>query len=132
MKTLLAALPEGLEVFGLDLGVYYDRSAFETSYLVPDVSVVRAADLGDDEEGLHRVPLLVVEVLSPSTRRTDLLLKKDIYRGLGVPTYWLVDPVTHVLRVLTLRDGDYVRDRPRHPAGAERALPGGHRPGVRG
>ncbi len=108
LAALHAAAPDGLDVFGPDLGVHYDRTVFETSYPVPDVSVVRADDIDDDEEGLHRVPLLVVEVLSPSTRRTDLLLKKDIYRELGVPSYWLVDPVAHVLTVLALRDGDYV------------------------
>ena len=51
---------------------------------------------------------LVVEVLSPSTRRKDLLLKREVYAD-GVPTYWLVHPATRTLTVLSLRDGAYVQ-----------------------
>jgi Uma2 family endonuclease len=47
-------------------------------------------------------PDLVLEVLSPSTRRRDRTIKLEAYRDAGVPEYWLVDPedrtvVVHVL-----------------------------------
>ena len=41
---------------------------------------------------LERAPLLVVEVLSPSTRTVDLVLKRRVLEEAGVPSYWLVDP----------------------------------------
>jgi len=38
------------------------------------------------------VPDLVVEVLSPATRRLDQDVKLAAYRDAGVPEYWLIDP----------------------------------------
>ena len=53
-------------------------------------------------------PLLAVEVLSPSTRRFDLLLKRDRFQSAGVASYWLIDPEGPSVTVLELRDGAYV------------------------
>lgn len=52
-------------------------------------------------------PLLAVEVLSPSTRRIDLLLKRDRLQSAGVQSYWLVDPIEPSVTVLELCDGVY-------------------------
>lgn len=74
--------------------------------LQPDVLVVRK----DDVEPAHiqEPPLLLVEVLSPSTRSTDLILKRALYQQAGVPSYWLFDPDVQELTVLELEDGVYV------------------------
>ena len=101
--TLHAAVTPGLEVLSSGLEVHYGHP----SYVMPDVSVVRTADADQDERGMFVPPLLAVEVLSPSTRRKDLLLKRSIYAEFGVPGYWLVDPGARELTVLTLRDGVY-------------------------
>ena len=53
-------------------------------------------------------PLLAVEVLSPSTRRVDLLLKRDRLQAAGVPSYWLVDPDGPSVTVLELQHDLYV------------------------
>jgi Uma2 family endonuclease len=49
------------------------------------------------------LPAIVVEVLSPSTRRFDLVRKANDYRTLGIPEYWLIDPDAQ--SVLVLRTG---------------------------
>ncbi len=49
------------------------------------------------------LPAIVVEVLSPSTRRFDLVRKANDYRTLGIPEYWLIDPDAQ--SVLVLRAG---------------------------
>jgi Uma2 family endonuclease len=36
-------------------------------------------------------PSLIVEILSPTTRRRDRTFKKDFYLESGVPEYWIVD-----------------------------------------
>jgi Uma2 family endonuclease len=44
------------------------------------------------ERGIEGAPLLVVEVLSPSTRAIDRTVKAQRYSRLGVLHYWIVDP----------------------------------------
>ena len=39
----------------------------------------------------HSLGDAIVEVLSPSTRRTDRTDKLDLYRRKGIPEYWIVD-----------------------------------------
>jgi len=38
------------------------------------------------------LPILVVEVHSPSTRRRDQLQKRDFYIRAGIAEYWMIDP----------------------------------------
>jgi len=74
--------------------------------LQPDLLVARRADVSDDDP-IAAPLLLAVEVLSPSTRSVDLLLKRGIYAESGVAAYWLVDPAVPSLRALRLADGVY-------------------------
>ena len=59
------------------------------------------------ERDVTGVPLLAVEVLSPSSRRRDLGDKLTAYRDAGVPSYWVVDPDDPRLRAWQLVEGDY-------------------------
>ncbi|MBA2770010.1 MAG: Uma2 family endonuclease [Sporichthyaceae bacterium] len=99
-KVLDAACPAGLRVSGgpvnLDLG---DRR-----HLEPDLVVERVVDI--DQAG--SVPVLIVEVLSPSNRRHDTHRKRAVYEELGVASYWLVDPLVPSVAVLDLEHGTYV------------------------
>jgi Uma2 family endonuclease len=52
-------------------------------------------------------PLLVVEVVSPSTVNTDYRAKRTEYALLGILEYWIVDPLLHKIVVCTLIDGFY-------------------------
>ena len=83
----------------------YDWVAGPGTLFQPDVLVARRADLGPKR--LERPPLLVVEVLSPSTRRIDLATKRLAYADAGVAAYWLVDPDVPSLTVLELAAGEY-------------------------
>ena len=57
----------------------------------PDILVV--CDRTKYKNGrVFGAPDLVVEVLSPSTRRKDMQLKMYKYAGAGVREYWMVDP----------------------------------------
>jgi Uma2 family endonuclease len=57
------------------------------------------------------VPDLVVEVLSPSTKRIDQEQKKRVYERNGVREYWLVDPVSQSVHVLSLTAAGYDEGR---------------------
>lgn len=59
--------------------------------VVPDISVVCENDRFT-EQYLDGAPDLVVEVLSPSTRKKDMTLKLGKYAAAGVREYWIIDP----------------------------------------
>jgi Uma2 family endonuclease len=45
------------------------------------------------ENNIQGSPDLVVEILSPSTRKIDLIIKLNLYKKFGVKEYWIVDPL---------------------------------------
>ncbi|GAB3810349.1 Uma2 family endonuclease [Kribbella italica] len=100
---LQPACPEGLEVFFAP----FDFRPSRHRSLQPALLVCRSGDVGP--RGVEFCPLLLaVEILSPSTRMTDLLLKRALYEESGVSSYWIVDPEAETLTVLELVDGNYV------------------------
>ncbi len=59
----------------------------------PDLLFVAADQLDIlTEPNVQGAPALVVEVLSPSTRRRDLGIKRQLFDRGGVREYWVVDP----------------------------------------
>ncbi|MGI8537278.1 MAG: Uma2 family endonuclease [Mycobacteriales bacterium] len=99
---LRAACPADLQVFLAPLDYQpTNRRSFQ-----PDLLVVRRTDVG--ESNVVAPLLLAVEVLSPSTRSKDLLLKRGLYEESGVGSYWIVDLDEPSVTVLELRDGRYV------------------------
>ncbi|MDS4070150.1 MAG: Uma2 family endonuclease, partial [Candidatus Competibacter sp.] len=51
------------------------------------------------------VPDWICEILSPSTAKTDRVVKMPVYARYGVPYLWLVDPLAHTLEAFALHDG---------------------------
>jgi Uma2 family endonuclease len=51
------------------------------------------------DKNIQGTPALVVEILSPSTRKRDREIKRQLYDRAGVREYWLVDPESHVVTV---------------------------------
>jgi Uma2 family endonuclease len=52
-------------------------------------------------------PDLVIEVLSPATRRMDLVRKRALYARSGITEYWIVDPERRTLEMQRLENGMY-------------------------
>ncbi len=58
----------------------------------PDISVFRPEDAPKvTGVPVKALPVLVVEVTSPSTRTVDLVEKAQEYASVGIPEYWVVD-----------------------------------------
>ncbi len=96
------------KVFGFPVDVVLTRH----DVVVPDVQflskdrleILTAANLGGP-------PDLAVEILSPSGRRRDEVLKRDLYERAGVAEYWLVDPEAEAVKVFARDGGRYGRPR---------------------
>jgi Uma2 family endonuclease len=100
---LRAACPPHLEVFFAPL----DWQPAANRSFQPDLMVVPRLSYADPTPR----PVLVVEILSPSTARIDRTLKFSAYADAGVPQYWIVDPGTAdtqpTVEVYDLVDGAY-------------------------
>ncbi len=84
-----------------NLLVYYVEGE-PREFVVPDVFVVRGVPKGERrvyklwEEG--RVPEIIFEIASASTRREDLGSKRVLYADLGVKEYYVFDPTGKEMR----------------------------------
>ena len=76
---------------------------------------------------LHGVPDLVVEIMSPSSRDRDAVVKAMRYARAGVREFWLVDPGPRTITVFVLKGDSYDELRP-HSDGS---LPSDVVPGLR-
>jgi Uma2 family endonuclease len=55
-------------------------------------------------QNIQGAPELAIEILSPSTRRTDEVTKRRAYERWGIAEYWVVDPELDLVKVYRLRD----------------------------
>ena len=96
----------GGEVLPGPLDVYFtDKNVVE-----PDLLYVRPQNLGRFTKQYFRsAPDLVVEVSSPTTRRLELIRKRELYERFGVPEYWFVDLDADRVEVYRLEESAYGR-----------------------
>jgi len=103
-EIIAALLARLLDPYVAQLGlgfVFRPRAviSFDGSEAEPDL-MVRSGELGESERWEDApTPCLVVEIVSPTTRRRDFLDKRTFYRDAGIPEYWIVDSRTRSVRV---------------------------------
>lgn len=82
---------------------------------LPDIAAVVQPDLlfvasgrepSSGDQAFSGAPDLIVEVLSPSTMRTDRVVKFSAYERAGVREYWLVNPLARLVEVYALSEDD--------------------------
>jgi Uma2 family endonuclease len=60
------------------------------------------------DKNVHGAPALVIEILSPGTRKVDEQIKRRLFERGGVREYWLVDPELDVIEVFRRQpDGSF-------------------------
>ncbi len=77
--------------------------------VIPDGMIVCNREI-IKRNGIHGTPDLIVEVLSPSTKKNDKGYKKNLYETCGVREYWIVDIDSKSVEVYLLKDGAFVLD----------------------
>lgn len=81
------------------------RNPENINVVQPDLMVIcdleEKLDANDYYQG---VPILLVEILSESTQRKDLITKLDLYLSCGVKEYWIVNPLNKEVTVYQFKD----------------------------
>jgi Uma2 family endonuclease len=98
-----------------DVGVYtgVNPQTLRDRSRTPDLCIpteTQWAELKADKKAaavLKTPPLLVVEIVSPSSRTTDYESKRTEYESAEVSEYWIVDLIQQKVTVLTLVDTGY-------------------------
>jgi Uma2 family endonuclease len=83
----------------------FEYVSARTGSMLPDILI---AHRPVPRQRLTQAPVLVVEVLSPSTRQFDLKQKRAFYQQERIEHYWIVDPAGPSIEALRLVDGEYV------------------------
>ncbi len=74
----------------------------------PDISVI--CDLSKlDDRGCLGAPDMIIEILSPSTLKTDLKDKYQLYEHFGVKEYWIARPEEKSIEKFVLNKGKYLQ-----------------------
>ena len=81
--------------------VFEDRT-----FYIPDLRIV--CDRNKIKlNHIEGAPDFVVEILSPTTAKRDIGIKKDTYEKYGVKEYWTIEPKSENIMVYLLKDGKY-------------------------
>ncbi|WP_199615931.1 Uma2 family endonuclease [Paenibacillus alkalitolerans] len=80
----------------------------ETDVRQPDIIMIHRSRLHIlTPRGVEGVPDLVVEIVSPGSRKRDKVDKLKTYAKYGVAEYWIVDPDARTMEQFVLRDGSF-------------------------
>lgn len=102
----------GLHVRALNLGIVLgSRTAVEINRFrgrLPDLLFVHQDRIGIvQQKAIYGPPDLIIEVISPTDRPSDVLALETDYRAIGVPEIMFIDQRKHRVRILRRQADDY-------------------------
>lgn len=89
-----------------DVTLYRLGNEKKINVVQPDILVICDQDKIDQKGRYRGTPTLVVEVLSDSTKRKDLVQKLDLYMESGVQEYWVVNTASAEIYIYLFSDHD--------------------------
>ena len=97
VMELSATLRDYIKSHGGNCKVYpspfaVNLDAEDNNWVEPDISIICDKSKLTDR-GCSGAPDLIVEIVSPSSRKMDYVWKAGLYMDAGVREYWIVDPV---------------------------------------
>jgi len=92
------------EVFAAPFDVYLDE---KKNLVQPDLLFILKENAHIVQGHVHGSPDLIIEILSPSNKKRDLVTKKSLYEKFSVKEYWIIDRFRRTMTV--------IRSRPRRP-----------------
>jgi len=94
------------KVFIAPFDVYLDE---EKNLVQPDLLFILKENAHIVQGHVHGSPDLIIEILSPSNKKRDLITKKSLYEKFAVKEYWIIDPETNTAFGFQLQKGIYVK-----------------------
>jgi len=92
------------KVLAAPLDVILDKQ----NVVQPDlVFIARANQSIIQSHGITGKPEAVIEIISNASVQRDRIRKKALYERFEIPEYWLVDPASRTIEILTLAEGRY-------------------------
>jgi len=92
------------EVLVAPMDVYLDNE----NVFQPDILFIAKENLSlIEKDGIHGAPDLVIEILSPSNKNNDLIIKFRNYERHGVREYFIVDPGSKEVIACSLTEGRF-------------------------
>lgn len=101
------------QVLSGSVGVRSPKGGRWDTSRIPDITILPAAQIKAmaDREAVidynEPPPILVAEVVSPSTKTADYRAKRLEYNYLAIPEYWIVDPLSSKVTICSLEDELY-------------------------
>ena len=95
------------KVFVAPFDVRFNADGADDTVVQPDILVVCDRTKLESGKGVIGAPDFIIEILSPSTAKYDMLTKKRLYQQSGVREYWIVDPDSKTMAANVLHDGRY-------------------------
>ena len=92
------------KVYAAPFAVYLDETS--DTYVEPDISVICDKNKLDDR-GCKGAPDWIIEIVSPSSKQLDYLVKLLKYQATGVREYWIVDPKRETVLCYYFEGDDY-------------------------
>ena len=77
-----------------------------SNVMSPDLAVICKDELKG--KSYDKAPVIVVEIVSPSSVSRDYFVKRRIYREIGVQEYWIVSPEEKCIMVICFTTGEEV------------------------
>ena len=114
-RRLQFLLYEAIELRGA--GVVFnaptDVQLSDYDVVVPDIFVIRASRMQMiSPSRVLGPPDLIIEIVSPSSAKRDLEIKRRLYEQFSVPEYWVVDLERHAIARFVLDDERYGASAP--------------------
>lgn len=108
LLTLYDKLARTCQTDYLTLVAPLDVILSEREVRQPDLIMIHHSRLSIiTNRGVEGPPVLVAEVLSPSSVKRDKLSKMKSYARYNIPEHWIVDPNNEVLEQYVLSEGTY-------------------------
>lgn len=94
-------------VFSAPNDIKLKRNPDRINVVQPDLMVICDLDEKTGDDGYYTgIPVLIVEIISESTRSKDMVKKLALYMDCGVEEYWVVNPLNREVTVYQFKNSE--------------------------